>query len=111
MTNEDDAFEEFPSLCPPVVAAAATRRHRHRPRMLIRIFFWFPLKWYRLQIPVTLRWLWLLETIDNGEGRGDGGERGGGIFVVATEQEAQDGGPRARGGGVRHSKSHFSPLT
>ena len=39
-----------------------------------------------------------METIDDGEGRGDRGERGGGIFVVAAEQEAQDVGPRARGG-------------
>jgi hypothetical protein len=29
-TNDDDAFEEFPSLCPPVVATAATRCCRHR---------------------------------------------------------------------------------
>ena len=51
-------------------------------------------------IPVTLRWLWLSETIDDREGRGDGGERGGGVFIVAAEQEAQDGGPRAQGGVV-----------
>ncbi len=31
MTNNNNAFKEFPSLCPPVVAAAATRCHRHRP--------------------------------------------------------------------------------
>ncbi len=33
MTNDDDAFEEFPSLCPLIIAiaAAATHRRRHRP--------------------------------------------------------------------------------
>jgi hypothetical protein len=30
MTKNNDAFEEFPSLCPPVVAAAATHRRHHR---------------------------------------------------------------------------------
>ncbi len=31
MTNNYDAFKEFPSLCPPAVAVAATRRRRHCP--------------------------------------------------------------------------------
>ncbi len=40
-----------------------------------------------------------------GRGGGTGGREGGGIFVAAAKQEAQDGGPRARGGVVQHSKS------
>ncbi len=31
MNNDNNAFEEFPSLCPPVVAAAATCCRGHRP--------------------------------------------------------------------------------
>ncbi len=74
-----------PPLLPPLPPVAATTA---RP-MLIRVFFWFLLKWYLLQIPVTLQWLWLLETIDDGEGRGDGGGIGGAIV---------DGGDNDGGG-------------
>jgi hypothetical protein len=78
MTNDDDAFEEFLSLCPPVIAAAATRCRRYHPLHVDQGFLLISPKMLPIGIPVTLRWLWLLETIDDGEGRGDGGgERGG----------------------------------
>jgi hypothetical protein len=98
MTNDDDAFEKFPSLCPPVVAAAATRRRRHRPPHVDQGFLSVSPK----MVPIadtsdTAVALAVGDDIRRGGEGGQGGERGGGIFVVAAEQEAQDGGPRARG--------------
>ncbi len=109
MTNDDDAFEEFPSLCPPVVAAAATRCRHHRPPHVDQGFLSVSPKWYRLQIPVTLLWLWLLETIDNEEGRGDGGEKGGGD--LCRPHQAGGAGWRAKGGGGGRPTQQVSALS
>ncbi len=46
-----------------------------------------------------------------GWGVGMGGREGGGIFVVAVEQEAQDGGPMARGGGSSATASLIFSLS
>jgi hypothetical protein len=88
MTNDDNAFEEFPSLCPSIVAAAATRRRRHHPPHLDQGFLSVSPK----KVPIA-------DTSDTavalavggdrrqgGEG-GRGGERGG-IFVVAANSSS-----------------------
>jgi hypothetical protein len=112
MTNDGNAFEEFPSLCPPVVAiaAAATRHRRHRPPHVDQGFLSLSPK--KVPITDTSDTVVALPVGDNRQRGGEGGRGGGGggIFVIAAKQEAQDGGPRAWGGVVRHSKSHFFPL-
>ncbi len=82
MTDDDDAFEELPSLCPPVVpvAAAATRRRRHRPPHVDQGFFSVsPIK---VPIADTSDTAVALAVGDDrrrgGGGTGDVGERGGG---------------------------------
>ncbi len=75
MTNNDDAFEEFPSFCPPVVAvaAAATHRPRHHPPHVDQGFLSVSPK----KVPIA-------DTSDTavalavGDNRGRGGEGGWG---------------------------------
>jgi hypothetical protein len=83
MTNDDDAFKEFPSLCLPVVALAAAatrrRRRRHRPPHVDQGFLSVSTK--KVPIADTSDTAVALAVGDDrrrgGEG-GQGGERGGG---------------------------------
>ncbi len=107
MTNEDDdAFKEFPSLCPPVVAAAATRRCRHRPPHVDQGF-----------LSVSSKMVPIADTSDTavalavgydrrrgGEG-GRGGERGGDLRHC---RRAGGAGWRAKGTGGDHPTQQVS---
>jgi hypothetical protein len=97
MTNNDDSFEEFPSLCPPVIATAATRRRRHRPPHVDQGFLSVSPK--KVPIADTSDTAVALAVGDDrrrgGEG-GRGGERGGGLH---RRRRAGGTGWRAKGAG------------
>ena len=64
---------------------------------------------------MTLRWLWLLETIDNGEGRGDRGESGGGDLRRCRQTGGAGWQAKGAGGGrptqqVSFFSSHVTHL-
>ncbi len=108
MTNNDNTFEEFPPLCPPVVAATATRRRRHRPPHVDQGFLLVSPK----MVPIA-------DTSDTavalavGADRRRGGEggRGGGGGDLRLPRQAGGAGWRAKGvGGGRPTQqvSFFS---
>ncbi len=74
MTNDNNAFEEFPSLCPPVVAAAATRRHRHCPPHVDQGF-----------LSVSPKMVPIADTSDT-------------VVALAVEDDRRRGGEGGRGG-------------
>jgi hypothetical protein len=112
MTKDNNTFEEFPSLCPPVIAAAATRRHRHRPPHFDQGFLLVSPK--MVPIAGTSDTVVALAVGDNrrrgGEGRGDGGERGGGSLLSPPSRRCRIVG-QGRGGGSSDTASLIFSLS